>query len=214
MVLTGLTFHIEGWWPSTRLKLLATLPSENRSISLVRSFCLREFSLNPLTVSVEMLLLLIWRHIDHYSNPPAKEEPAAGTPVSPTPPKGAWGGLFSPWKSTANSAAPLSKGAWATSAGSHNQQQSWLAVQGFRRDIKGALKPVLDYLDGLQLVSAQPSSAITRLLTFNLEPDDVPGLDARARTAYLKAFHRRIRDTVADPTEEGDPDDEMMLVRD
>jgi hypothetical protein len=32
--------------------------------------------------------------------------------------------------------------------------------------------------------------------------------------AYLKAFHRRIRDIVADPTEEGEPDDEMMLLRD
>lgn len=48
----------------------------------------------------------------------------------------------------------------------------------------------------------------------NLEPDDVPELDARARTAYLKAFHRRIRDIVADPTEEGELDDEMMLLRD
>jgi len=39
-------------------------------------------------------------------------------------------------------------------------------------------------------------------------------LDARARTAYLKAFRRRIRDIVADPTEEGEPDDEMILFRD
>jgi len=48
----------------------------------------------------------------------------------------------------------------------------------------------------------------------NLEPDDVSELDSRARMAYLKAFHRRIRDIVADPTEEGEPDDEMMLLRD
>jgi len=113
-----------------------------------------------------MLLLLVWRHIDYYSNPPVKEEPAAGTPVSPTPPKGTWGiGLFSPWKSTAKPAAPLSKSTWATPAVSHNQQQSWLAAQAFRRDIKGALKPVLDYLDNLQLVRVQPPAAVTGLLT-------------------------------------------------
>ena len=47
----------------------------------------------------------------------------------------------------------------------------------------------------------------------NLKPDDVPELDARARTAYLKAFHRRIRDIVADPAEEGEPDDEIMLLK-
>ena len=122
-------------------------------------------SLNPLAASVEMLLLLIWRHIDHYSNPPVKEEPDVGTPVSSTPTKGAWGGFFSPWKSTTKGAASPSKNAWETPAGSHNQQQSWLAAQAFRRDIKGALKPVLSYLDDLQLVRVRPSSVISRLLT-------------------------------------------------
>jgi hypothetical protein len=160
-----------------------------------------------------MLLLLIWRHIDHYSNPPAKEEPAAGTPASSTPPKGAWGGLFSPWKSTTKPAASLSKSTWQTPAGSHNQQQSWLAAQAFRRDIKGVLKPVLSYLDDLQLVRVRPPR-YNKVTDTDLKPDDVPELDARARTAYLKAFHRRIRDIVADPTEEGEPDDEMMLLRD
>ena len=124
-------------------------------------FGLREFSLNPLAASVEMLLLLIWRHIDHYSNPPAKEEPVAGTPASSPLPKGAWGGLFSPWKSTAKPAAPLSKSTWTNPAGSHNQQQPWLAAQAFRRDIKGALKPVLSYLDGLQLVCVRSFPVIT-----------------------------------------------------
>ena len=122
-------------------------------------------SLNPLAASVEMLLLLIWRHIDHYSHPPVKEESNVGTPVSSTPTKGAWGGFFSPWKSTTKGAASPSKNAWETPAGSHNQQQSWLAAQAFRRDVKGALKPVLSYLDGLQLVRVRLSSVISKLLT-------------------------------------------------
>ena len=161
-----------------------------------------------------MLLLLIWRHIDHYSNPPVKEEPAVGTPVSSTPSKGAWGGLFSPWKSTAKRAASPSPNAWATPPGLHNQQQLWLASQAFRRDIKGALKPVLSYLDSLQLVCCSTILRYNKVTDINLKPDDVPELDARARTAYLKAFHRRIRDIVADPTEEGEPDDEIMLLKD
>lgn len=125
------------------------------SLNLLSTFILFALvlSLNPLAASVEMLLLLIWRHIDHYSNPPAKEEAPAGTSVSPTAPAGTWGiGFFSPWKSTAKPATPLSKSTWATSAALPNQQQSWLAAKAFRRDIRGALQPVLSYLDSLQLV--------------------------------------------------------------
>ena len=48
----------------------------------------------------------------------------------------------------------------------------------------------------------------------NLEPDGVSELDARARTAYLKAFHRRVKEVVTDPAEDGEPDDEMMVLRD
>jgi hypothetical protein len=32
--------------------------------------------------------------------------------------------------------------------------------------------------------------------------------------SYLKAFHRRIKDIVADPAEEGEPDDEVMPLGD
>jgi hypothetical protein len=139
---------------------LAILPSENRLTFLVCLFSSRELLLIFPTASVEMLLLLMWRHIDHYSNPPAKEEPATGTPVS-TPPKGTWSmGLFSPWKSTAKPATPLSRSTWGTSAVSHNQQQSWLAAQAFRRDIAGALKPVLSSLENLQLVRIQSFSPV------------------------------------------------------
>ena len=74
-------------------------------------------------------------------------------------------GLLSAWKATVKPATALSKGTWAIPAASHNQQQSWLAAQAFRRDITGALKPVLSYLDNLQLVRIQLSLVVAELLT-------------------------------------------------
>lgn len=91
-------------------------------------------------------------------------------------------GLFSPWKSTAKPATPLSRSTWTTSAASHNQQQSWLAAQAFRRDIRGVLEPALGYLDNLRLVRVRLSPPITMLLTQRYSP-----------TTYLSWTHEQER---------------------